>query len=103
MKGTLTQTIYPENVGFSSDRLVRITNRLQGYVQHGEIPGLIATIARKDETVYYGKFGWMDIEAQQPMQDDAIFMIASMTKPITAVAAMMLYEEGQFHLNTPIS
>ncbi len=45
----------------------------------------------------------MDIEAEKPMQDDAIFMIASMTKPITAVAAMMLYEEGHFHLNTPIS
>jgi CubicO group peptidase (beta-lactamase class C family) len=76
---------------------------LQGYMDRGEIPGFIATIARKGQTVYYQKSGWMDIDADKLMQDDAIFRIASMTKPITAVAVMMLYEEGHFHLNTPIS
>ena len=93
----------PEDAGFSAERLGRITNLLDGFVDHDELPGYIAAVARRGQTVYYGKSGWMDIEAQKPMQDDAIFMIASMTKPITAVAAMLLYEEGHFHLNTPIS
>jgi CubicO group peptidase (beta-lactamase class C family) len=96
-------TIKPEDEGFSADRLGRIKNLLNGYVNQGELPGLIAMVARQGKIVYYQKSGWMDIEAQKPMQDDAIFMIASMTKPITAVAAMMLYEEGHFYLNTPIS
>ena len=103
MKSSLARTSTPENAGFSTERLQRITAQLQGSVDRGEIPGFIATIARKGQTVYYQKSGWMDIETDTPMQDDAIFMIASMTKPITAVAAMMLYEEGYFHLNTPIS
>lgn len=92
-----------EKIGFSSTRFQRIDSLLQGHVDRGEIPGFIAKIARKGQTAYYKKSGWMDIEAEKPMQDDAIFMIASMTKPITAVAAMLLYEEGHFHLNTPIS
>ncbi len=103
MKPSLARISIPENAGFSAERLQRITAQLQGNVDRDEIPGFIATIARRGETVYYEKSGWMDIEAQKPMLDDAIFMIASMTKPITAVAAMMLYEEGYFHLNTPIS
>ncbi len=103
MNAPLTVTSNPENIGFSASRLPRITKMLQGCVDRGEIPGFIATVARRGETVYYEKSGWMDIEADKPMQDDAIFMIASMTKPITALAAMMLYEEGHFHLNTPIS
>lgn len=103
MNTKLSVVTEPEVVGFSSDRLQRITTLLQGCVNRGEFPGFIATVARQGQTVYYEKSGWMDIEAQKPMQDDAIFMIASMTKPITAVAAMMLYEEGHFHLNTPIS
>jgi CubicO group peptidase (beta-lactamase class C family) len=93
----------PESVGFSNQRLERITSLLQSYVNSGELAGVIGTIARQGQTVYYEKFGWMDIASQKPMQDDTIFMLASMTKPITAVAAMMLYEEGHFHLNTPIS
>ena len=103
MNNHITDPINPEDVGFSTDRLGRITNLLQSYVNQGELPGFIATVARHGQTVYYEKFGWMDIEGKKPLQDDAIFMIASMTKPITAVATMMLYEEGHFHLNTPIS
>ena len=91
-----------EAAGFSSARWQRLTKLLQGYIDRGDLAGLIATVARQGKTVYYQKFGWADKEAAQPMQDDTIFMIASMTKPITAVAAMMLYEEGHFHLNTPV-
>jgi len=103
MNNPLDQISNPERVGFSGERLSRITAYLEGCVNRGEIPGFIATVARRSETVYYHKSGWMDVEAQKPMEDDSIFMIASMTKPITAVAAMLLYEEGYFHLNTPIS
>jgi CubicO group peptidase (beta-lactamase class C family) len=97
------QTTTPETVGFSSSRLRRIDRLMQGYVDRSDLAGMIATVARRGKTVYYEKVGWMDIEAQKPMQDDAIFLIASMTKPITSVAIMMLYEEGHFHLNTPVS
>jgi CubicO group peptidase (beta-lactamase class C family) len=92
----------PESIGFSTTRLHRLTQFLQGYIDRGDLPGLSATIARKGHTVFYEKFGWADIEAQKPIQDDTIFIIASMTKPITAAAIMMLYEEGYFHLNTPV-
>jgi CubicO group peptidase (beta-lactamase class C family) len=92
----------PESVGFSAARLQRISNLLQGYVDRSDLAGMIATVARQGKTVYYEKFGWADKETSTPMQDDTIFMIASMTKPITAVAIMMLYEEGHFNLNTPV-
>ena len=80
----------------------RITTFLQGKVDRGEMPGMIATVARRGQTAYYQKFGYLDREAQTPMRDDAIFIIASMTKPVTSVALMTLYEEGHFHLNTPV-
>ncbi|MFN2108806.1 MAG: serine hydrolase domain-containing protein [Anaerolineae bacterium] len=89
--------------GFSPERLTRISTLMQRYVDDGKLAGIIATVARRGQTTYLEKFGMMDIEAHKPMEFDAIFRIASMTKPITSVAAMMLYEEGHFHLNTPIS
>jgi CubicO group peptidase (beta-lactamase class C family) len=92
----------PESIGFSSSRLQRVSKLFQDYIDRGDLPGISATIARKGQTIYYEKFGWMNIESHTPIQDDTIFIIASMTKPITAVATMMLYEEGYFHLNTPI-
>ncbi len=92
----------PEQVGFSAERLTRIGTVIQRYIDEGKLPGVIATVARQGQTVYREKFGWMDVESQRPMQFDAIFRIASMTKPITSVAAIMLYEEGYFNLNTPI-
>ncbi|MBN2388603.1 MAG: beta-lactamase family protein [Anaerolineales bacterium] len=93
----------PEKAGFSSRRLQRITSWMQGYVARGELAGWITTVARNGRTVYYGKSGWMDVEARKPMQDDTIFQIMSMTKPVTSVAAMILYEEGRFDLNTPLT
>jgi len=92
-----------ENAGFSPARLTRIDALMQRYVDEGKLAGVIATVARRGQTVYLEKFGMMDIEAHKPMQFDAIFRIASMTKPVTSVAVMTLYEEGHFHLNTPIS
>ncbi len=92
-----------ENTGFSPERLGRISTLMQRYVDDGKLAGIIATVARRGQTVYLEKFGMMDIEANKPMQFDAIFRIASMTKPITSVAIMTLYEEGYFNLNTPVS
>jgi CubicO group peptidase (beta-lactamase class C family) len=92
----------PAQVGCSAERLTRVSALIQRYIDEGKLPGVIATISRRGQTVYQEKFGWMDIEARKPMQFDAIFRIASMTKPITSVAAIMLYEEGHFNLNTPV-
>jgi CubicO group peptidase (beta-lactamase class C family) len=106
-KYTMTKTLeaveHPENFGFSAKRLSRITTFLQKLVDRNELAGMIATITRHGQSVFYNKIGWMDLESRKPMQDDTIFMIASMTKPVTAVAAMMLYEYGYFHLNTPVT
>ncbi len=95
--------ISPEAAGFSPQRLKRVDALLQGYVDRGELAGMIAQVVRRDQTAYYARFGWMDREAQKPMRDDTLFIVASMTKPVTSVAIMLLYEEGRFYLNTPIS
>ncbi len=93
----------PEAVGMSSQRLNRIQPVMQAYIDQGKFPGLITMIARRGKVVHFDAFGWMDVEAKKPMQKDTLFFIASMTKPITALTTMMLYEEGHFQLNDPIS
>jgi CubicO group peptidase (beta-lactamase class C family) len=90
----------PEQVGFSTERLARIGTVMQRYVNEQKIAGIIASVARRGQMVYREKFGYADVEAGSPMQFDAIFRIMSMTKPVTSIAAMMLYEEGWFDLNT---
>lgn len=92
-----------QSLGFFPERLKNLNTLFKGYVERGELAGMIAMIARHGQTAYYEKFGWMDREAQTPMRDDTIFMIASMTKPITSVAIMKLYEQGYFQLNTPVA
>ena len=96
-------TITPEEVGFSASRLGRIGTAMQGYVDQNKLPGVIAVVARGGNIVYRERFGMMDVEAAKPMQFDTIFRIYSMTKPIASVALMMLYEEGRFQLNDPVS
>jgi CubicO group peptidase (beta-lactamase class C family) len=93
----------PEIVGFSSKRLARIDALMQRYVDEGKLTGMVTRVARQGRLVHAAEFGMADPEADRSMQPDTIFRIASMTKPVTSVAAMMLYEEGCFHLNTPIS
>ena len=97
------ETVTPEEVGFSSERLRRIRPVMQAYVDQKKLPGLITLVARQGKVVHFEKYGLMDIEAEKPMHADTIFRIYSMTKPITTVAAMMLYEEGFFQLNDPVS
>ena len=93
----------PEDVGISTSRLERIAPIMQGYVDNGKIPCALTMIARKGKLVHFEKFGMQDIAAAKPVDYNTIFRIYSMTKPITSVAVMMLYEEGHFQLSTPVS
>ena len=93
----------PTTVGFAADRLVRIDKSLQGYVDRNEVPGVVGLIARRGQVVYHKSFGHRDVEAKEPMSNDVIFRIASMTKPIASVALMMLWEEGRFLLRDPVA
>jgi CubicO group peptidase (beta-lactamase class C family) len=93
----------PEDVGFSSERLKRIATVFQGEVDKGAIPGAVVLIARDGKVADFEAIGFQDREKKAPMGTDAIFRIASMSKPITSVAVMMLVEEGRIELENPIS
>src|SRR5919198_5110202 len=93
----------PETVGMSSARLARLDEVMKRrYVDGGYLPGMLTYIWRRGQLVHAGMCGQMDIERQKPMREDAIFRIYSMTKPITAVALMMLVEEGLIGLDDPV-
>lgn len=96
-------TVVPETLGFSSDRLDRIDQYMNRLIEQKAISGSVALIARRGELVYHKSFGKLDREAGRDMHNDAIFRLASMTKPITSVAVMMLYEEGKIRLDDPVS
>ena len=87
----------------SAERLGRIGPAMQRYIDSGLVPGTVTLVARKGKIVHLEARGARDAESGAPMSTDVIFRIASMTKPITSVALMMLYEEGKFRLNDPIS
>ena len=93
----------PEREGFSSERLDNITQFMNEKVEEGVMVGGMGLIARNGRIVYSEVYGQADREAQVPMADDTIHRIYSMTKPITALALMMLYEEGRFFLNDPVA
>ena len=93
----------PEAVGMSAERLARIGPAMQKYIDAELIPGVVTLVARKGKVVHFESQGFMDIDSGKPMRPDAIFRIASMTKPITSVALMMLWEEGHFQLRDPVS
>jgi CubicO group peptidase (beta-lactamase class C family) len=93
----------PEEVGFIATRLKRLSDRINEGVQKGEIPGAVVLIARNGKIVMFDAFGFRDREAKAPMTPDAIFRIASMTKPIVSVAAMILVEEGKLSLADKVS
>jgi CubicO group peptidase (beta-lactamase class C family) len=93
----------PESAGFSAERLARIDKAVNEAVDKGWMNGGVAMIVRNGKIVYYKAFGYNDVDAKKPLQRDGIFRIASQTKAITSVAVMMLYEEGKFMLDDPIS
>ncbi len=92
----------PEAVGLSSARLERLAQAIKQDVDHGRMPGAVVAIARRGKLAYYESFGFVDKAAGTPMPKDAIFALASMTKPMVAVAALMLAEQGDLLLNDPI-
>ncbi|WP_153503010.1 serine hydrolase domain-containing protein [Cumulibacter manganitolerans] len=93
----------PSTLGFDAKRLTRIDDHLKKYVDDGRLPGWQVQVARHGEVAHFSSYGQRDVEAGTPVEDDTIFRIYSMTKPLTTVAAMMLYEEGAFELTTPVA
>ena len=93
----------PEEVGMSSERLARIADVLKADIAAGRIPGAVIAIARHGKLVALDAYGWRDKEAGVAMTTDTIFNIASMTKPMTTVGALMLYERGQLLIGDPLS
>jgi len=93
----------PEEVGLSSERLQRIRQMLQRRIDAGDIAGAVTLVARNGRVAHFEAHGLMDIETKKPMAKDAIFRLASMTKPVTGVAIMMLVEEGKVRLTDPVS
>ena len=97
------KTVAPESIGLSSSRLQRIDRAMQGHVDRGQLAGLVTVLLRRGQVIHCGVYGHMDIATSRPMREDAIFRIFSMTKPLTSLAVLMLYEEGAFHLQYPVS
>src|SRR5687767_4235414 len=93
----------PEDVGMSSDRLARVKEAVQRQIDAGALPGAVTLVARRGKVVHFEAHGLNDVEAKKPMAKDAIFRLASMSKPITAVAVMMMLEEGKVRLSDPVS
>lgn len=87
----------------SSDRLEPLTDMLQGYIDRDEVVGTVMLVARHGKVVHFEAQGLRDRDAGEPMATDVIFRMASMTKPITSVALMMLWEEGHLQLRDPVS
>jgi|TARA_B110000238_G_scaffold128467_1_gene138641 CubicO group peptidase (beta-lactamase class C family) len=92
-----------DSTGFVQERLGRIDVVINAEIASGKIPGAVALVARNGQLAYFKSFGFADIDARTPMQKDNIFRLASMTKAITSVGAMTLYERGLFQLNDPVS
>jgi CubicO group peptidase (beta-lactamase class C family) len=90
-------------VGMSAERLARIENHFKSYVDESWLSGWALTIAREGKIALSASCGLADRENNKPISDDTIYRIFSMTKPITAVAAMMLWEEGKFELHDHVS
>ncbi len=100
--GTLP-TAAPESVDLSSERLERIAATIQRSIDEGRLAGAVELVARHGKVAYFKAVGMADRDAKKPMSTDALFRICSMSKPITSAAVMMLYEEGRFTLDEPVS
>ncbi|MGB1640331.1 MAG: serine hydrolase [Pseudohongiellaceae bacterium] len=94
--------VSPEEAGMDSERLDRVTQAMQAFVDEGKLSGAVTIASRDNKLVHFESVGYRDIEAQAPMTPDTLFRIYSMTKPVTGVALMILYEEGKFKLSDPV-
>jgi CubicO group peptidase (beta-lactamase class C family) len=97
------QVTKPEDVGLSSDRLKRINELIDRRIASGDISGAVTLVARRGRVAHFEAQGLANIDAKKPMSKDAIFRLASMSKPVTGVAIMMLVEEGKVRLTDPVS
>jgi len=95
--------VSPDQVGLSAARLARISTWMKGWVDSGKLPGMTVAVMRKGELAFAETYGKADVERNKPQRPDTIFRIYSMSKPLTSTAIMMLYEEGRFQLDDPIS
>ena len=101
--GQAVPSTLPEDVGMSALRLARIDDFIERHLEAHHVAGTVTVVARHGKVVHFEAHGMQDIESQVPMSKDSIFRIYSMSKPITSVAAMILYEEGRFLLDDPVS
>jgi len=92
-----------EDLGFSPERLARVREAVQRHVDAGQVSGAVTLVARRGKIAHFESYGVMDLESKKPMPKDGIFRLASMSKPITAVAVMMMVEEGKVRLTDPVS
>lgn len=93
----------PESVGMSSERLGRLTAATHNWVDEGRIAGVVTLVARRGRVVHLDAYGMGDVENDEPMTEDTYFRLFSMTKPVTSVALLTLYEEGKFQLGDPLA
>src|SRR3954447_1301702 len=100
---TLAVETDPAEAGFDAQRLDRIDRHFDRYVEDGRLPGWLAVVSRGGAIVHVGRGGRRDVAKGLPVEPDTVWRIYSMTKPITSVAAMMLYEQGLFELKDPVS
>ena len=96
-------TASSSSVGFSAERLNRIDPAMQAEIDAGHYAGISVMIARHGKLVKSGFYGYQTLEGREPLREDAIYRIASMTKPIIAVAMLLLYEEGKWELDDPVT
>jgi CubicO group peptidase (beta-lactamase class C family) len=93
----------PEEMGFSAEKLEELKAHFSKYVEDGKVAGLTTLVSRRGKIVHFHSYGAEDKAAQKPMKADTVFRIYSMTKPVTGVAMMMLWEDGKYQLDDPIS
>jgi CubicO group peptidase (beta-lactamase class C family) len=103
MSESMQQDVEPEEVGFDSRRLGQLDGHFRRYVEDGRLPGWSLLVARRGKVAHVARYGLRDMEAGAPVEPDTVFRIYSMTKPVTSVAAMMLYERGLFELTDPVA
>jgi CubicO group peptidase (beta-lactamase class C family) len=96
-------SVTPEEVGMSSERLSRVSRAMQELIDEGRLAGIVTMVARHGKIAHFETFGYQEISSSTPIAKDSIFRIYSMSKPITGVALMMLYEEGKFRLSDPVA
>jgi CubicO group peptidase (beta-lactamase class C family) len=102
-KAPASPSLAPSAVGVSAQRLQRLHDGMKGFVDRNEAAGIVTLVVRDGRMVDFHATGYQDKESKTPMRTDTIFRIMSMTKPVTSVAVMMLYEEGKLFLTDPVS